>query len=741
MTTPNVTFPATGAPLLASNALPNGTRVHEFEITRVIGEGGFSIVYLAFDHTLHRSIALKEYIPSALASRRGDQTVAVRSAQHQQTFEAGLRSFINESRLLAQFDHPALVKVFRFWEANGTAYMAMPFYEGRTLKQILREHPEQASEAWLKRLLVPLLDALTLLHAHQCYHRDIAPDNIQVLDNEAPVLLDFGAARRTIGDMTQAFTVILKPGYAPIEQYAEEMDLKQGPWTDVYALSALLYAAIVGRPPPTAVARVIKDPLEPLAARGAPGFDEQFLAGIDCGLAVRPEARPQSIAAWRGLLGMDQSDPEIRARTTPPVGSSASSTAWAQRTRRPPQHPAASAKDAMAGDASSEADRTVLVSGLRRSLQPPRTENTGATDSTAPTTVIATSPTQPRNVEPPRTQVLAGTTSHLARIVAALALVALIAVAAWLGIAGPSGERAAEPVIAKGGDDAKRSSPSAEPAPARADATAPSSVSPQSASPSQQSPTQSLPPRTSSPPSPTPSPPSPTPSPPPSPPPPAQAQLPRAQTPPQAQPSAQRPTPTGTGQERRIDAAPRDAAGTPSPAKEAKPPPAKPRPAPVPEDERRWAAISNGDNIEDLRVFRDRFPQSRHAQEAAVRIQQLVRQSRESAREATGSTPQPEARASNAKTAQAAGSARPGMPADTAVAPGKGSVRIRVQPFGYVYVDGALVGPSPPVREVQLSPGRHQIEARNDQENPPVVRKEIDVDASGSTEVPLRFGQ
>src|SRR4029079_2400712 len=162
--------------------------------------------------------------------------------------------------------------VFRFWEANGTAYMAMPFYEGRTLKQILREHPEQASEAWLKRLLVPLLDALTLLHAHQCYHRDIAPDNIQVLDNEAPVLLDFGAARRTIGDMTQAFTVILKPGYAPIEQYAEEMDLKQGPWTDVYALSALLYGAIVGKPPPTAVARMIKDPLQPLAKRGLSAY-------------------------------------------------------------------------------------------------------------------------------------------------------------------------------------------------------------------------------------------------------------------------------------------------------------------------------------------------------------------------------------------------------------------------------------------------------------------------------------
>ena len=291
--------------MLSSNALPIGTRVHEFEISQVIGEGGFSVVYLAFDHTLHRSVALKEYIPSALASRLGNNTVAVRSAQHQHTFEAGLRSFINEARLLAQFDHPALVKVYRFWEGNGTAYMAMPFYEGRTLKQILREHPEQASEAWLKQLLAPILDALELLHGHRCYHRDIAPDNIQVLANEAPVLLDFGAARRTIGDMTQAFTVILKPGYAPIEQYADEADLKQGPWTDVYALAAVLYAAVVHKAPPTSVARIIKDPLVPLARRALPGYSEAFLSGIDRGLIVRPEERPQSIAALRDLLGVD----------------------------------------------------------------------------------------------------------------------------------------------------------------------------------------------------------------------------------------------------------------------------------------------------------------------------------------------------------------------------------------------------------------------------------------------------
>src|SRR5690242_10066026 len=254
----------TATPLLSSNALPIGTRVHEFEITRVVGEGGFSVVYLAFDHTLHRSIALKEYIPSALASRRGDNTVAVRSAQHQQTFEAGLRSFVNEARMLAQFDHPALVKVYRFWEANGTAYMVMPYYSGRTLEEALKVRRDPPDEAWIRALLSPLMEALAVLHADRVYHRDISPDNIMLLAGDRPVLLDFGAARRVISDMTHALTVILKPGYAPIEQYADVPGMKQGPWTDVYALAAVVYFMILGRKPPPAVTRLMQDEYQPL---------------------------------------------------------------------------------------------------------------------------------------------------------------------------------------------------------------------------------------------------------------------------------------------------------------------------------------------------------------------------------------------------------------------------------------------------------------------------------------------
>ena len=132
--------PGTGNPnikLPNENGLPIGTTIGEFEITGLIGEGGFGIVYLAYDHSLHRQVALKEYMPAALAGRSVGATVAVKSKRHLETFQAGLRSFINEARLLAQFDHPSLVKVYRFWESNGTAYMVMPFYQGITLKETL----------------------------------------------------------------------------------------------------------------------------------------------------------------------------------------------------------------------------------------------------------------------------------------------------------------------------------------------------------------------------------------------------------------------------------------------------------------------------------------------------------------------------------------------------------------------------------------------------------------------------
>jgi serine/threonine protein kinase len=297
----------------AGHALPIGFALQEFVIEGLLGEGGFGIVYLARDTRLQRQVALKEYMPSTLAVRAADLSVCPRSQWQREMFATGLRSFVNEAQLLASFDHPSLVKVYRFWEENGTAYMVMPMYRGPTLKQWLRDSGTRPGQQWLLSLLLPLTDALEQLHNADpcCLHRDVAPDNVLLLDGSdsaaaptpaRPLLLDFGAARRVIGDMTKTLTVFLKPGYAPVEQYGDVLLAKQGPWTDVYALSAVMYACVTGRAPVASVDRILADDMVPAARAGAGRYSPRFLAAIDAGLMVRPEDRPQSMREFRQLF-------------------------------------------------------------------------------------------------------------------------------------------------------------------------------------------------------------------------------------------------------------------------------------------------------------------------------------------------------------------------------------------------------------------------------------------------------
>ena len=294
-------------------ALPAGAHVDEFRIVGLIGQGGFGIVYLAHDESLGRMVALKEYMPLELAAREGATTVKVRSERHAPTFDAGLRSFINEARLLAQFDHPSLVKVHRFFRANGTAYMAMPYYKGVTLKQTVLELRSEPKDAWIRALISQLLDALETLHSHSCYHRDISPENILMLEDGRPLLLDFGAARRVIGGRTRAFTVILKPGYAPIEQYAEDPDMKQGPWTDLYALASVMYFALTRRVPVPSIGRVVNDRLVPLSESVAERYSPALLRALDAAMSLKPHDRPQTVDDFRRML--EAGDPVATPRT------------------------------------------------------------------------------------------------------------------------------------------------------------------------------------------------------------------------------------------------------------------------------------------------------------------------------------------------------------------------------------------------------------------------------------------
>ena len=281
-------------------ALPEGTRLQEFELRRFLGAGGFGIAYLGWNSELDIPVAIKEYLPSDCAIRERSLSVAPRSADDEDVFEWGLDRFLEEARVLARFRHRSIVQIYRFFRAHGTGYIAMEYVEGQTLSEWLKGR-EPLAEAGVRGILLPLLDGLEEVHRAGVMHRDIKPGNIMLRDEDgSPVLLDFGAARQTVMAKSRSVTAILTPGYAPVEQYSEKG--KQGPWTDIYALGALCHRMLAGEVPEEASNRIFDDPLEPLEetcrGRGSP----EFLRAVDWALRVRQEDRPQSLGEWRVAL-------------------------------------------------------------------------------------------------------------------------------------------------------------------------------------------------------------------------------------------------------------------------------------------------------------------------------------------------------------------------------------------------------------------------------------------------------
>ena len=236
-------------------ALPVGTRLaDDYRIERVLGAGGFGITYLAEEVPLARMVTIKEYFPVDFAVRDNRQAAQPRSEDCTGDYQWGLERFLDEARTLARFDHPNIVRVYRFFREANSGFIVLHYEDGKSFKAWLKGLGRAPRQHELDRVVPPLLDALALLHASDFLHRDIAPDNIIIRSDGSPVLIDFGSARGDIAQHSRTVSALVKPGYSPYEQYATNAR-QQGPWTDIYSLGATLYQAVTGKRPPDAPSR------------------------------------------------------------------------------------------------------------------------------------------------------------------------------------------------------------------------------------------------------------------------------------------------------------------------------------------------------------------------------------------------------------------------------------------------------------------------------------------------------
>lgn len=298
------------------SALPAGTVVGKiFTLGRVLGQGGFGITYVAQDNTAGKRVAIKEYFPDSMAARTATHTVSAHSGERGAGFQYGKQCFLEEAKTLATFlGNPSIVRVYRYFEENGTAYFVMEYIEGTSLKDYLKSHGGKISFEEAKRILVPVMDALSIVHSKGIVHRDISPDNIIITKNGNIKLLDFGAARYSIGDMSRSLDVVLKHGYAPREQYSRHG--RQGPYTDVYSLSATFYRAITGIIPQDSIDRMDNDLLV-TPRYYCSDLTPQGEFALFKGLAVQPSDRFQSTQQLKECLLTTGQVPPARFRPAP----------------------------------------------------------------------------------------------------------------------------------------------------------------------------------------------------------------------------------------------------------------------------------------------------------------------------------------------------------------------------------------------------------------------------------------
>lgn len=303
---------------------PGSVLKGRYVVGRALGQGGFGITYIAWDNIFDQVSAIKEYLPPSLATRNTDgPSVTCASENLKGDYEYGLRKFLDEARILAIFaDMPNIVGVRDFFRANGTAYMVMEYVDGITFKEYIARRGGKVRWNEAEGILLFVADALRAVHSHGLLHRDVSPDNIYITESKQIKLLDFGAARLALEAQNKGFSVVLKHGYAPAEQY--KTNGSQGPWTDVYALAATYYASVTGKLPPDALDRLECDTLVPPSELGVdmPRTKEKALLKA---LAVHEKDRFQRVEDF--IAALKSPEEPVPAEAPVPYGRRAASRA------------------------------------------------------------------------------------------------------------------------------------------------------------------------------------------------------------------------------------------------------------------------------------------------------------------------------------------------------------------------------------------------------------------------------
>jgi serine/threonine protein kinase len=274
------------------NALPQGHTLHHYRIAKTLGGGGFSIVYLAFDTAAHRPVVIKEYLPSNQATRLEDESVESLSAETTTTFRQGMRRFFDEAAVLAKVNHPNIVRVTDFFRENNTVYLVMQHEQGKDLRWYIKRHGGRLSEKFIRTVFPQMLEGLRELHKLNLLHLDIKPSNIFLRPGGRPLLLDFGAATTAFTGTQRAGAHTLTLGFAPLEQHQRG---HIGPWTDLYAIGATIWACMSGRAPPAALKRAERDTYKPAVKQFARRYSRELLEAVDWCLQQNQLERPQKV--------------------------------------------------------------------------------------------------------------------------------------------------------------------------------------------------------------------------------------------------------------------------------------------------------------------------------------------------------------------------------------------------------------------------------------------------------------